>query len=113
MIIYSGFGFLVLIITIGSAVIGHLVTSSLAGSNAYGRTHHWPFALSLLIAAAICWFLGRYLHGKHPLPGTAPLAYRSSSHRRTHSLFFIPMEYWGLMIALLAVYAFGMDLFHW
>lgn len=90
MIIYSGFGFLALVIPMIIAVL----LSSMFNFD--------PFELSflsvvvILLSAVAVWFAGRKLNS----------SYGVTSNKR-HSFFFIPMEYCSFLIAII----WGVSLF--
>jgi hypothetical protein len=88
MIIWSGLGFLVALIGGGCLVAIDALTRTLYGDKEFFAAHGWPKLLAFAVAAVITWFLGRFLHRN---PG------------KRHSLFFIPMEYWGPIFVVAGV----------
>jgi hypothetical protein len=91
MIIWSGLGFLVAVIVFGASLIMELTTETLFRDDQYYQTHAWPLALALALSGAIVWALGNYLH---------------ASGARRHTLFFIPMRYWGPLLVALSILPF-------
>jgi hypothetical protein len=63
MIIWQGRGFLVAVIIFGFSLIMNLIFNATYGTGYYDQ-HKWPFALSLIDSAILCWFLGNYLRKK-------------------------------------------------
>src|SRR5437773_1687891 len=64
-----------------------------------------PYFLSLfmLIAGGALWFLGRALNNR---PGRTLIDKESGQEvvvRRSHTFFWVKMEYWGILIAAYAV----------
>ncbi len=99
MVIWSGWGILVVVIAV---VVGGSVTAAatmLLTAAGLGSLAGLGFAAGLLAAAAANWWAGRRLNGG---PGRVLLdqaAGRTVVLRRTHSLFFIPMQWWSVPLA--------------
>lgn len=101
MIIFTGLGFLVLVFTFGCSLSASLITNELTGSKEYWREHKWPLAIALLAAGLICWLLGKHLH-KKPLRRMMDLdTGEEIILRPSHTFFYIPMVYWGPILALI------------
>jgi hypothetical protein len=101
MILYSGLGFLAGVILVACLVITQLILGVLFDDDGYYTAHTWPKVLALAIAAPIIWLAGRRMNG-HPLS-----PYRGACGAR-HTLFFIPMEYWGpIFLAIGTVMVLG------
>ncbi|HEX7186242.1 MAG TPA: hypothetical protein VF756_30735 [Thermoanaerobaculia bacterium] len=90
MIIWSEWGFLVAVIVFVSSLLMEIAVESRFNDDSYYQTQAWPLALALVIAGAICWFWGKGLNQA------------GSRHR----LFFIPMQYWGPILGVIAVVVF-------
>jgi hypothetical protein len=110
MIIWSGLGFLVLVIVLVSSFALNLAFDALAGNGYYGQ-HEWPFALSLLVAAVVCWFLGSALNGRGSRTVVDKLTGQEFDlNRSNHSLFFIPMHIWAPILAVIGLVVLLKDL---
>jgi len=110
-IIWRGFGFLVAVIAFGCSLVGNLIANAIAGER-YFDHHKWPLGVSLLVAAAICWFLGDYLRKR---PGRVVIDKQTGKEftlRKTHSLFFIPMHWWAPILGGCALIAFVAEFVH-
>jgi hypothetical protein len=110
-IIWRGFGFLVVVIAFVCALVGNLIANAVAGEGYFDR-HKWPLGVSLLVAAALCWLLGDYLRKQ---PGRVVIdkqTGREFTLRKTHSLFFIPMHWWGPIFGGCALIAFVAEFIH-
>ena len=96
MIVWRGFGIVVLFLVAVAVVGGEFVTDKAFGEG-FWQQHAWPAAASLGASAALCWFLGRRLN--------KPARKSEGEHRRmwTHDLFFVRMEWWAFPLAALAV----------
>lgn len=109
MIIWKGFGILVVIIAFLCLIITQLVADGVTGDPHFYQTHHWLACLALMFAAVPVYFVARYFNNK---PGRVVIdkaTKRELVIRRTHSLFFIPMEYWAI---ILPVIGFGLLFAH-
>ena len=93
MVIWSGWGFLTVIITLGGAVIGQLFLG-----DRYG------IGLGFLLAAIANFLAGRKLNdpSKDKIVVDEKTGERIALKRRS-TLFFIPMEYWSIPVAIIAV----------
>jgi hypothetical protein len=58
-------------------------------------------SLSLIASGIISWFLGRKLN--QPVLVLDPETQKEVLHKPYHSLFFIPMEYAGVILALIGI----------
>lgn len=83
MIIWRGAGILVLVIAFGSCIL-----TQLALGGVYTQ-QGWPKFVALSIGAVIVFFSGRALN---------------RDDRTGHSLFFIPMEYWSVLMIAMGVW---------
>ena len=102
LIIWKGFGFLVFFIIFATVIGGQIAVDSIFGTD-YWMNNAWPLSLSLLISGLACWFLGRYLNGR---PGKTVIDKETGEEfelRKTHSFFFIPFQYWGIICGALAI----------
>jgi hypothetical protein len=91
MIIWSGWGFIVALIVFGASLLAEVsIEASLHDGNYY-QSHGWPLALALLGSAVVTWFLGSFLN-RQPEQSAIP-----------HRFFFIPMQYWGPILAVVAI----------
>ncbi len=84
MIIWQGFGFVVLVI-----VFAGLFAGSYIGVTAGIESLYQLGAIAFAVSALPCWPLGRWMNNR---PGS-----------RGHSFFFIPVQYWTFIFAAVAV----------
>jgi homospermidine synthase len=99
MIIFSGLGLLVPLIVLVCVWIG----SAICGQQ-YWKAHPGAASAALMVAAALVTALGWWLRNR---PGRVVIDKQSGREvtlRRSHSLFFIPVVYWGPLIGLYALY---------
>ncbi len=108
-IVWSGKGYLVAAITFGFSLIANVITNSVTGGEAYWDAHRWPFAVSLFYSAAACWSVGRAFQDRvfiDPETGEEVV----SREKESYSFFFIPIIWWGPLLAVLGAVALGVDL---
>lgn len=103
MIIWKGWGFLVVVFVFGLSLSANLITNSVTGGEQYWNSHVWPIGVSLIVSSLLCWFIGCKL---------ASRGFRSVVDIETgeeqilvshHSLFFIDMHWWAPILAAIGV----------
>lgn len=110
MIIWNGLGFLVAVIVFGSSFAMNLIFDDICGDGYYDN-HNWPFAISLLCSSSICGVLGYYLKKRTDrVVIDKETGEELVVNMSRHSLFFIPMHYWGPLLLGLALLSFAYDL---
>jgi hypothetical protein len=111
MIIWSGKGFLVAVFVFGCSLIANLITNTLTGGDLYWERHRWPLGASLLASASLSWMVGEASRRKQ---GRTLIDKETGQEVRldegNHSLFFVPMHWWGPILAVLGVAIIGFDL---
>lgn len=110
MIIWSGLGVVVVAIVFLTSLAANLLTNAITHDPTYYDTHEWPLAVSLLVSAAITWAYGAYLQSK---PGRIVIDKETGQEtqlKRDHRLFFIPMKWWGPILALIGIWLGARDL---
>ncbi len=106
MIIWSGLGFLVVIIGIGSLVLAQWLTGIVFQDPNYYSANSWPKIAGLVLAAILTWLLSLALNKQAGRELVDPETGQRIVLRRQHSFFFIPVQYWVLVFIGLAVIAF-------
>ena len=109
MIIWRGWGILTVVIL---ALVGGGVTlaaGKLLESN--GANVGYGFVLGLVAAAAANWILGRRLNGRPVRELVDAQTGERVVLRTSHSLFFVPMQWWSVLMVLAAVVALSAMLF--
>jgi hypothetical protein len=101
-IFWSGRGYLVPLGTFLISLITEYATETLTGDEHYYQQHAFPLWLALMTSAVLCYVLGKRLNRPtsdlHAQASLAPPA-----GRPRHTFFFVRMEYWGAILAALAV----------
>lgn len=103
-IIFRGAGGLVLLFGILAALGMNIVTSTWFDQPNYFQSHSWAQALSLWLAGAACWFMGRYLHSRPGRVLVDKVTGEEVIQRPTHSLFFIKLEYWAPILFVVGLW---------
>jgi hypothetical protein len=109
-IIWSGKGYLVAVITFGSSLVAELTTDFVTGNRTYWFAHRWPLAVSLLFSAVVCWFVGRVFWNQDARSLIDPKTGEEVVLRASHTLFFIPIIWWGPLLAVIGAATLGVDL---
>ena len=102
MIIWQGFGVIALLIPI---LVSVLTEASLDGAfgKGYYAAHPLALTLSLLISAVIVWFVGARLNNAPGRVLVDPESGQKVELKKRHTLFWIPMQWFGLVIAAVGV----------
>ena len=103
MIIWSGLGFLVAIITFMALLLTEYMVEAAFKDQNYYQIHGWPKLLSLWVAGVVVWFLGSYLNKKQGRTLVDKETGAEVQLRPNHALFFIWMEYWGPILFVLGI----------
>lgn len=98
MIIWKGYGFLVFIVTLICIILFGTIFNKAGVNDDYGA------GVGLIVAGIISWVLGKKFNNPEKSQvfiekGTG----REVIHRPGHSLFFIKMEYWGIILPILGM----------
>jgi hypothetical protein len=110
MIIWTGLGFLVAVVVFGVSLAFNFAFNAWYGE-VYYDTHKWPVAISLLVSAVICWFLGSsFAKRDSQTVIDKETGQEIVLNRSNHSLFFIPMHFWAPILAVIGVVMLIMDL---
>ena len=108
MIIWKGWGILAIVIAIVCSVAMQLLCDAVFGAGYY-RSSRWAMPLALLLASGIIFFVGQKLNRK---PGKVVIDKETNEEyilKSTHSLFWIPLQYWGIVTAVLAVWMYAVS----
>lgn len=99
LIIWSGWGILAALIGVGCFVIMVSIQRVFAV-----KDPHVPIIVTALIAAAACWYVGRWLN--HPARARILIdkaTNREAGWLQRHTLFWIPLQYWALAYIAVAL----------
>ena len=99
MIIWRGFGWLVPAVVFVSLLLMQMSTNSIYGAGTY-ENNSWPKITAGIISAVIIAILGYYFNYKKRIVITNEETGRTEKSP-AHSLFFIPIEFWSIILPLL------------
>lgn len=106
MIIWRGWGILVLVIPVAIWVIVPELVKPMLSAESYSANYQYISGLSIVLGAVALWFFGRWVNAG----GRAMIDEETGERivlKPNHSLFFINIEYWAIPLAAFA----GMVLF--
>ena len=109
-IVYTGRGFLVGAFVFGSSLAANLITNWATGSDTYWNSHKWPFGTSLVLSSMLCWFVGSHYQNQKTYVLLNPQTGEKIPYRNSHTFFFIPMKWWGPLLAGTAGIVLALDL---
>ena|SRR5438445_492485 len=99
-IAWHGHGYLVGVFTMASSLGMELATEAIAADETYYQTKAWPFLSAMALAAVPTYLVGRSLNRK--IAGRKLIDAETGEAvvmpHNTHSFFFIPMEWWGVIL---------------
>lgn len=110
MIIWQGFGWLIAVFCFGCLMITEMCVNGAMHDRNYYETHGWPKLLGFWIAAGVSWPLGRSMSREAQQKATNPETGKAIviPSQETHTLFFIPVQYWWAVFLVLGV-VFSVD----
>jgi uncharacterized membrane protein len=97
MIIWSGLGWLVFVLVFAMSLLAEFSVEAALQDDNYYQSHGWPLAVVLFGAAIVTWLLGSHLNRQPERAVEGP------GGVNRHRFFFLPMQYWGPILAVLAV----------
>ena len=106
---WSGKGYLVAVFVFGFSLIANLISNSVTGSGAYFDGHEWPVATSFIVSGLACWYAGRFFPKRTRLL-LDPETGEQVVLRETHTLFFVPLSWWGPILAAGGATMLGFEL---
>jgi hypothetical protein len=108
-IVWTGYGYLVAVFVFGFSLIANLITNSVTGDGAYWDAHKWPFVVSLFLSAITCWLVGRFFRNRNARVLVDLQNGKEVVLRESHTLFFIPLIWWGPILAACGLIALGVE----
>jgi hypothetical protein len=109
MIVWTGLGYMVVVIVFGCSLAANFIFNATYGDGYYDQ-HKWPVALSLVISAFFCKVLGDYLKQRSDrIVIDKKTGEELVINRSSHTLFWIPMHYWGPILFIMALVLFGLQ----
>lgn len=103
MVIWSGLGFLVAVVTFGCLLATEILVEASFHDDQYYQAHGWPKLVAFVVAAAIVGVVGRRLSRRQGKVLIDPETGSEVIVGRNHTFFFIPVEYWAPILLVLGV----------
>ena len=111
MIVWSGFGFLVPLLTFGACLLANVAIDAQMGAGYYSA-HNWTIGSALLVGGVLSAGIGFLLKGRTDrYVVDENTGERFVMNNSSHSFFFVPMHWAGVGIAILGVGMMVSDLF--
>jgi len=101
--IWSGWGIVVIPVVVGTAVAVGAVGGLALRALGHPELTFLAISLGLFAAAAANWIVGRRLNGRAPRELIDPTTSERVLLRRRHALFWVPVQYWSVPVALAAL----------
>jgi hypothetical protein len=102
-IFWKGLGFLVVFFVILAGIAASLLANHFTGDPHYAESHHWVMGAAFLAAGVASFIVGIKANSN---PGRVLIDPRTRQRvvlRRRHTLFFINMEYWAVVVAIFGI----------
>ena len=99
MLVWRGMGFLVLVI----AALGYVAGGSVGDLVGQEEARAIGSGLGLIISGVVTWLLGQRWNGEPERTLVDVETGEPVIFRRRHSLFFIPMQWWGLVVGVMGL----------
>lgn len=112
MIIWSGFGFLAAIIPFLFLLSAQLIAEAVTSNPNIYQENMIPRALALLIAGPIVYLLGKWLNNRKLKTYIDKETGKELTTKGRHSLFFIPIQYWGIIFIIGAIFYIIIEVFN-
>lgn len=101
--IWSGWGILVIPMVVGTAVVVGAIGGLALRAVGHPELTFLAISFGLFAAAAVNWLVGWRLNGTPPRELIDPATNERVLLRRRHALFWVPMQYWSVPVALAAL----------
>ena len=103
MVIWSGFGFLVAVITFGSCLLANIVLDAQFGEGYYS-SHLWAVGAALIVGGIGSSGIGFMLKARSDrFVVDEETGERMVINNSNHTFFFIPMHWAGMVIAVIGI----------
>ncbi|WP_066504477.1 hypothetical protein [Abyssisolibacter fermentans] len=102
MIFWSRGGILVLVVLVLAFMLMGFLFDTITGIDDYTDGHGLPDVLAFALSGVICWFMGRALNKPKGKVYIDPETGNQVVFSKTHTLFFIKVEYWGIILLVIA-----------
>ena len=104
-IVWSGWGLLAIAIPYAVLLSSKSILDSYLGTGWFG-THNWAIGIALLTSASVSWVVGTFLNSRPAKEVLDKRTGKSSLVRPNHTLFFMPLEFSGVVPAIFSIFYF-------
>ena len=101
LLIWKGWGVVVIGIAFVALVVGVIISTQF---NADARWSDWILGLTAIAAGVGTWFLGKRMNRNAVRELVDPKTGEAVTVRGGHSLFFIPVQWWGPVMVVIGAY---------
>lgn len=98
MIIWSGYGFVVAIITFVDLLLAEFISESIMHDHKFYQNNQIPIGCALIISGFIINYLDKYFTQKREKKEGTRIFDKVTIAQKNHSLFFIPFKYWSYIL---------------
>ncbi len=105
MIVWKGWGIMALLIPLVCSLLVEAVVDYTYVIDFY-KSNDWAMPLVLALSSIIVFSLGRTLNSR---PGRIVIDIETNEHielKKTHSMFWIPLQYWAVIIMALSIWMY-------
>jgi len=106
MLIWKGWGILAFLIPFAFALLGQFGFDSIYDKGFYKMNSSWTVPFVLLLSTPLIYFIGNKLNNKPGRLLTDPETNEQVILKDTHDLFWIPLQYWGFIIAGISIFMY-------
>lgn len=104
--IWQGWGILVVVLYFGIGILMQNLINAVFHDPEYYSNNAWPIFLTAVVSGLAIWFVGLRFNGRKG----QILIDKETGHevelKSTHTFFFIPMQYWAIIIMVLTLLAY-------
>ena len=97
MVVWKGWGIFALIIPLVFSLLAQMAFDSMSGDGFY-KTSSWAMPLILCFSSLLVFIVGYKLNNKPGKIVIDPENNEKIELKHTHSMFWIPLQYWGFII---------------
>lgn len=109
MVVWKGWGIMALMIPLAISLATGSTVDFFHGENFY-RNSTWVMPLVLGISSVAVFLFGRKVNNK---PGRIVIDQETNERielKTTHSMFWIPLQYWGFIILAIAIWMYAANI---
>lgn len=104
LIIWKGFGWTIPVISIAVLIGVELCAQTAFKDNNYYQLNAWPKYIAAIILAIAIGSLAYVLNYKAEKAVSDETDEKNNARSKPHALFFIPVEYWAIIISVLLIW---------